>query len=936
MKWILAASLALTASLSSAQRGETARLNQHRVTNRSSPSPEPGAENLPIPSLIEGIRSADDWTHAARPRLLRFWTTVLGKLGPHDQDRKWFGDIRQAVVRETADRGTYTRIALDLPMETDFLQHHLLLLPKGPGPFPAVICWTSSTPDYTAPEEWWGKWLAEHGYVVLTSWSFIRHYRDDSSYSTGAAEKVYERFGHWLPMAMMVHDAQREAEYLRSRQEVDGARIGFMGFSLSAKAAVYIAAFAPEIAATVAIDPHIAINGGTNWFAPWYLDWLRPFPDIPTPQHTVLSLLDADPSRPGFEHDHHELLALAAPRPFLLIGGRRDSEDGGGDSDDLESWGYYNRAKEVYRLLGVPDRLRFVLTANGHKPNGPEVDPEWRAFFDRWLHPQPAPMPQTYLRYLEEGMARVEAVMAAHSGAGLKELELEPGYRHFPSALLAAAVLATRHPDAEERRRMMAATMMIGDLLVREHQTGFYSSRLDHHRDTYMWLETYRLLQDRLGEDQRARWRQALIEELTPLAQDVARLQDYPLYQSPFIGTSPNHYSLWSSTVYLGSKVFNRPDWEKLASKVMHRFAAEEQSPDGYWGEHSSAGPTTGYDYLTATGVALFGEWSGDPAALEALRRSLEFHESFTWPDGTPVETVNDRNRYWAPPVWGHFGFSNFPDGRRYAEFLTSSYSSQPFSLENLGRLAQDALYWHAGDAAPIPPDRAAYVKQMHAPAAMRKSGPWTVSLSGIVATQAQTNQFYLDRQSNIGIFHKDRGLIVTGANSKRQPELATFSERFGETENHLPLSSRLRMNDSGDLAALAFNTFFAELKLPPPTAESLAFDIAITARGQKAERQLALQLCLKPGQFLETAAGTSVLLGAGRVALGPEQIGAWIRHNGWTLKVPAGVRLEWPVDPYDPYSNAPETGMEHAVGVLTRALEAKSQVLSFALEVDR
>jgi hypothetical protein len=158
-----------------------------------------------------------------------------------------------------------------------------------------------------------------------------------------------------------------------------------MGFSLSAKAAVYIAAFAPEIAATVAIDPHIAINGGTNWFAPWYLDWMRPFPDIPTPQHTVLSLLNPDIARPGFEHDHHELLALAAPRPFLLIGGKRDSEDGGGDSDDRQSWGYYNRAKEVYSLLGVPDRLQFVLTADGHQPNGPEVDPAWRAFIDRWL-----------------------------------------------------------------------------------------------------------------------------------------------------------------------------------------------------------------------------------------------------------------------------------------------------------------------------------------------------------------------------------------------------------------------------------------------------------------------------------------------------------------------------------------------------------------------
>ena len=68
-------------------------------------------------------------------------------------------------------------------MEKDFLQPHVLLIPEGPQGtrHPAVICWTSSTPDYTAPEQWWGKWLAERGYVVLTGWSFIRNYRDGTT-----------------------------------------------------------------------------------------------------------------------------------------------------------------------------------------------------------------------------------------------------------------------------------------------------------------------------------------------------------------------------------------------------------------------------------------------------------------------------------------------------------------------------------------------------------------------------------------------------------------------------------------------------------------------------------------------------------------------------------------------------------------------------------
>lgn len=338
--------------------------------------------------MVEGLRTPDDWYKRRRPEIVTFWTRLLGKLEPDRKDRRYFGDIRKARILETHELAHYTRIRLDLPIEKDFYQQHLLLIPKnqGPGPFPSVVCWTSSTPDFTQPEHWWGAWLAENGYVVLTSWSFIRNYRDGTSYrGNTAGAKLYERFGHWLPLAKMVHDARREAAYLRSLKEVDRDRLGFIGFSLGAKAAVYVAAFAPEFKATVALDPHIAVNGGTNWFAPWYLDWLRPFPSIPTPQHTVLSMLNSDPVRPGFEHDHHELMALAAPRAFLLIGGRGDCEDCGGDSDDLQSWGYFNRAREVYSLLGIPERIQFVLTRDGHKANGPEIDPAWRSFFDRWL-----------------------------------------------------------------------------------------------------------------------------------------------------------------------------------------------------------------------------------------------------------------------------------------------------------------------------------------------------------------------------------------------------------------------------------------------------------------------------------------------------------------------------------------------------------------------
>ena len=359
-----------------------ARLTQHRVVSNGSPARLVGAETVEIPRLAA---SRVEW-ETRRPELVTAWKQILGKLEPAAADRRWFHDV--PLMREVSrtELPGYTRVHIELALEKDFWQPSLLLLPKkGKAPYPAVIAWTSTTPDWQEPEKNWGAWLAERGFVVLTGWSHIRNYRDGSSYSKGAAEKVYERFGRWAGLSRMVWDVRQQAAFLRSRGDVDGSKIGFMGFSLSAKTAVYVGAFAPEIAAVVAIDPHIALNGGTNYYAPWYMDWTRAFPDIDTPQKTVLSLLDTDPGRAGLEHDHHELLALAAPKPFLLIGGAGDREDNGGDSDDRQSWGYVNRAHEIYRLLGVPDRLRFALTNDGHHANGPAIDDAWREWLMRFL-----------------------------------------------------------------------------------------------------------------------------------------------------------------------------------------------------------------------------------------------------------------------------------------------------------------------------------------------------------------------------------------------------------------------------------------------------------------------------------------------------------------------------------------------------------------------
>lgn len=560
----------------------------------------------------------------------------------------------------------------------------------------------------------------------------------------------------------------------------------------------------------------------------------------------------------------------------------------------------------------------------------------------------PVELPRRYFQLMDAGTQRVAERLAVEPNADLATLEKTRGWTHFGYSILAPAVLyAKRHPANPRYRdpKMLALAIRIGDLLASENERGMFTPRLDSDWDTYTWLEAYRLLAPDLGAERRQRWKRAILENAAPFASDAAERVDFPWYQSPYIGTSPNHYSQWAELLYVAGRTFEKPEWVALGARILHRFATVDQSRDGYWGEHSGAGPTIGYDHLTLSAVAVYWELSKDPAVRAALRRSLDFHMNFTYPDGTPVETMNDRNRYWGGRAWAHFAFSNFSDGRSYAAFLAGFFDPDKLTMEDLGRLSQDALYYHAGAASPIPQDRDRYDYRMNIPAGIRKTGPWVVSLSGIIETQTR-NQFYLDRQANLSIFHKALGLIVSGANSKRQPELATFREKIGPEVYHLPLSSRLQMSARGDRLSVAFNSFFSDLYIDPPTAREVKFRFVISGKGHPSDEAYAtLQLVLRAGEPLTTGGGKTFMLGSDALDLGPEVLGGSIRHHGWTLHLDPAARLMWPVYPYNPYQAAPEKTLEHAVGSLSVPLALHSlpghyvrpaeQTIEFRLEAN-
>jgi hypothetical protein len=568
-----------------------------------------------------------------------------------------------------------------------------------------------------------------------------------------------------------------------------------------------------------------------------------------------------------------------------------------------------------------------------------------------------AELPAQYYRLMEAGCARVEQHLDARPGAGLKAVEaherhagssLEIPWTHFGYAILPPAVLYAKQHPANRRYhdpKMLALAERIGDLLAAADEKGEFEPRLDSDWDTYTWLEAYRLLAPDLGEARRERWKQRIVRNAALLVPDAIDRLDDAWYQSPFIRTSPNHYAQWAALLLLGGRVFENADWEKLGTRIMRRFVTTEQAPDGYWGEHNNSGPTTGYNHLTLSTVGLYWELTHDPDALAAMRRATTFHKYFTFLDGTPVDVINDRNRHWGVGSWAHFTFSHFADGRGYAEFLADFFDADHMTMDVLGRIAQDALYYHDGPTEPAPQTLPDYSYQMSIPASIRKTGPWQVALSGIMSTQAIRNQYYLDRQGNISVFHRKAGLIVTGAGSKRQPELATFSEHTMGQTVYMPVSTRLAMGEREDRLSLAYNTFFSDLFVPRPSADELALHFRITQRGEGPDSaRLTLQLVLKAGETLETGGGKRVMLGAERIEFGPAELGGSIRHHGWTMKVDPTARLVWPVYPFNPYGNGPETSLEWAVGALSvdlhpakpadESIRHKEQRIDFAISV--
>lgn len=189
-----------------------------------------------------------------------------------------------------------------------------------------------------------GRHLVENGFIVACVEAFPYNTVPDPG--TGAnfawwhagAAKVLADNPEWTGMGKLIADTRLATDLLLAQPDVDPERVLIIGHSLGGKMATYNGALDERIKATIASDLGIGY-GFTNWQDPWYLG--RKF----------------GAGMGGLAH--HHLLALHAPRPYLLIAGQFDGP---------ASWQYLNAARAAYALYGKEKAIGCFDHASGHQP----------------------------------------------------------------------------------------------------------------------------------------------------------------------------------------------------------------------------------------------------------------------------------------------------------------------------------------------------------------------------------------------------------------------------------------------------------------------------------------------------------------------------------------------------------------------------------------
>ncbi len=254
-------------------------------------------------------------------------------------------------------------------------QHHVtanLYLPSGSGPFPGVLVSSGHSRTAKAAEynQRVGIALASHGIAALCYDPIGQGERSQILTATGQPQFSGTTHEHFLvgvgsilvgtnTARYRVWDAIRAIDYLQSRPDIDGERIGMTGCSGGGTLTSYV----------MALDERVACAAPAC-----YLTTFRRLIETIGPQDAEQNIF----GQLAYGLDHPDYILLRAPRPTLISATT-------GDFFDIQgTWDTLRQAKRWYTKLGFPERVDVVEAEGNHgiQPANLAAITQW---FQRWL-----------------------------------------------------------------------------------------------------------------------------------------------------------------------------------------------------------------------------------------------------------------------------------------------------------------------------------------------------------------------------------------------------------------------------------------------------------------------------------------------------------------------------------------------------------------------
>lgn len=325
----------------------------------------------------KAITSAESWK-LRREQIRAEWLKRLGG---------WPELLKQPQVKylESEQRGNVTQQHVHVEVAPGKFADGYVLLPAGPGPFPAVF-----VPFYEAKSSAglgksdtvgsidFGWRLAQRGFVTLqigTPGSIELPGADTRVLLVNIAKEFNAQ-----PLGMLAYMSANCHTVLSQLKQVDASRIGMIGHSYGGKWTMFSTCLYDKFAAAVWVDPGVVFdesNRSINYWEPWYIGYdpnVSRQPGVPSetnPRTGLYKQLYA-----GGGHEMLELHALIAPRPVLISGGSEDPP---------HRWKALNHLIAVNKLLGYEQRVAMTNRPM-HRPTPEAVDTIER-FFDQFLKP---------------------------------------------------------------------------------------------------------------------------------------------------------------------------------------------------------------------------------------------------------------------------------------------------------------------------------------------------------------------------------------------------------------------------------------------------------------------------------------------------------------------------------------------------------------------